>query len=32
MKGKFYFEEFNEIDITDLLSEMMDLKDAYRTF
>ena len=32
MKGKFYEEEFQNVKISDLLSEMMDLKDAYKMF
>lgn len=32
LKGKFYEEEFSEIDMLGLVSEMMDLKDAYKMF
>ncbi len=32
LKGKFYEEEFSKIDMMGLVSEMMDLKDAYKMF
>ncbi len=32
LKGKFYEQEFNDIEILGFVSEMMDLKDAYKMF
>ena len=32
MKARFYQDQFDDINLPDLLSEMMDLKDAYKMF